>query len=324
MKFPFLLTSVVAVAIAAAPAHADYAADKKLLDQLGPFVPTLEEKDVATVKTLIEAPNFRPTLEYYKGYSVFKETLHLYNVRFARLVMASPSWKKVQWDAQNIAKPLLLAASDAELLPILQDLAKQPQFDLNTPKAENGEFPILRVAKRDNMPALTWLARQPGVDVNKRDNLDRNALFDASHRAALFLISLPQFDANSRSMSGETALHDAVSAEEIDTVRALLATPKIDPNIRDKSKHPRTALDMALAANKADIAASLIGNRKVRSTPAQRALLKRMRGGGPNTAEPINSSPDLLPLPGTMTGSNDYEPSAPLTANQAAWQEIIE
>ena len=255
------------------------------IEFLTKFHDAMMDDDLGAVSALIAAPKFRPTMQDYGNYTIFEAALHLYKVETARLIMASPRWKATDWNASNTAKPLLLAASDAELLPILKDLAAQPNFDLNTPKAQDGEFPLLRAARRKNMAALRWLAIQPGVDVNKRDNLDRNVLFfDVSLEARLFLVQLPTFDVNSRSMFGDTALYNAVNDGEIELVRALLANPKTDPNIRDKSADARSPLDLALRAQNVAIAALLMADARVEKTQAQRALFERPTQPAPQGA----------------------------------------
>ena len=334
MKFPvFFLAAWLLLTAATAPARAgDIApADAMLMDK---FDQALRDNDVEAAKKLIAAPNFRPTMKGDNSYSLFEKAL-VRNEAIARLIMASPAWKKTPWNARNSAGALNLAATDPSLLPMLQELSRQPHFDLGAPGSSPS--PLAIAANSGNMAALKWLAKQPSVNINARDENGYSAVFDAQLNAVEFLISLPKFDVNARTLRGQTALHYAVEMQQIAKVSALLKSPRIDPNLRDRAARPRTPLDIALAlrdsdiweqrdadgnnitTSGADIASVLLKDRRVRSTPAQRALFKRLM-----KSKPYQSPPDLLPFPGTMTGSNDFPPAEPLSPTQSAWLEIIE
>ena len=318
MRLPLLIVATWLVLTAATPpARADYAADFKLLKQ---FDPVLKTGDIAGARKLIAAPNFRPLMNYGKDYyTLFEQTLVDGQVEIARLMMASPAWKRTKWNATNTARPLNIAASEPHLLPILRAMGRQKPFDLNTPGDKDGEFPVSLAASKDNIATLQWLVGQPGIRLNARNEFGQTALFYAGAQATVFLLSLGKMDANARDQGGMTPLHYAVEMKNASKVSTLLRAPGLNPNIRDKSSRPRTALDLALHKNNVEIAELLLAERRVRATKTQRALFKRMSGG-----DRTKSSPDLLPFPGTMTGSNDDPNQTPLTADQEAWQQIIE
>ena len=319
----FWVATWLLLTAATAPARADNIApaDARLMDK---FTQALKDNDVEAAKTLIAASGFRPTMKGDDLYSLFELALLQNRIAIARLMMASPPWKKTRWNARDAASALTLAAGEPSLLPMLQELSRQPHFDLNASGA--GGTPVAMAANRGNIAALKWLARQPSVDINARDENGYSAIFDARSNAIAFLIALPKFDVNARTRTGKTALHYAVEMQKIESVKALLQSPVIDPNLRDYAARPRTPLDIALALRQsdiwttadedgnpirtsgADLARVLLADRRVRSTPKQRALLKQLE-----KRKPHESPPDLLPFPGTMTGSNDF-PDEPAEA----------
>ena len=271
---PILLAALLALTAATAPARADYAADYQLLQK---FEPVLKKNDVAGAKKLIAAPNFRPMMRIGdEFYSIFDQVLSNDQVEIARLMMNSKGWKKTRWNAQNTATPLLTAAAQPKLFPILKDLARQPGFNLNFAAPNDEAFPLAQAAETGNMMALKWLAVQPGIRLNARDMSGETALFDANTPATQFLISLGKMDVNARDEQGQTALHSAIEAGKVTKVRALLTARGIDPNLRDKSETPSTPLDLALARENWEIASVLMNDPKVRVTATQRALLKRL------------------------------------------------
>ena len=273
MKILPLLAALLALTAATAPARADYAADYKLLTK---FEPVLKNNDVAGARKLIAAPNFRPMMRISSEfYSIFDQVLFNDQVEIARLMMKSNGWKKTLWNADNTAIPLLRAAAQPKLFPILKDLARQKGFDLNVRGPQGEDFPLAYAADSDNMVALKWLVVQPGIVLNARNGYGQTALFDAGTPATKFLLSLGKIDVNARDDKGQTALHDAVENGKVTKVRALLRARGVEPNIRDKSENPATPLDLALARNNAEIASTLMNNSKVRVTAAQRALFKR-------------------------------------------------
>ena len=334
-----MLLGAATLTAATAPARAgDIApADAKLMDK---FDQVFKDGDVEAAKKLIAAPNFRPTMRDADGDSLFERALGENRVGFARLMMASPGWKKAQWNARNRARALNLASYEPSLLPILQALARQPQFDLNAPGADSS--PLAMAANSGNMVALKWLAKQPSVNINRRDENGYSAVFDAKLNAVEFLISLPKFDVNARTLRGQTALHYAVEMQQIAKVSALLQSPRINPNLRDRAARPRTPLDIALAlrdsdiweqrdaegnnitTSGADLASVLLEDRRVRSTPAQRALFKRLKNSKPREPESESGSDpaaDIYEYRSVMTdASSDVTPQ---TAEQLEWQGII-
>ena len=275
MKILPLLTALVALTTAAtAPARANYAADFKLLKK---FEPVLKTGDVTTAKKLIAAPNFRPMMRYGdEFYTLFDQVMFNDQIEIARLMMKSPAWKKTKWNSNNTAQSLLTAAAQPRLFPILVELSRQTGFDLNAHSAENGDIPLGYAAENDNMRALKWLVSQPRVRLGNRDGLGQTALHDAGTMATKWLLTLPKMDVNARDDAGKTALHVAVESGKLSKVRALLASSRVDPNIRDKSKSPGTALDLALRDNNPEISTALLANSRVRSTASQRASVKRM------------------------------------------------
>ena len=275
--FFFAALTLIASPILAAPAIS--AADKELAAQ---FETVIKANDVKGAKKLIAAPNFRPLLSD-GGDSVFDKALKSQRVAMARLMMASPAWKKTTWDAKNTAMPLITSAFFPSLLPILQELSRQPHFDLNTPGANGGEFPLNYAANNDNIAALKWLTVQPKVKITARNADGQNALFGAGAKATIYLLSLKKFDVNARDNQGRAALHSAVSENDVPKVRALLAAPKLDANIKDKTG--QTALDIALdigLTHDKTVCQMLMANLKIKPTAAQRALFKRVQSQAPS------------------------------------------
>ena len=269
---PLFLAALLALI---APARADKAADLKLVVQLEAAI---EKGDVEAAKPLVAAPNFSPLLRTNDQHQTPLNTaLRLDQPRIARLMMQSAGWKKVKWDARNTALPLVLASSPANF-STLRDLARLPGADLNTPAAPGCEFPLNIAANMGNLEALRWLVKQPGINFKRRTDAGQTALYDASPEATEFLLSLRRFDINARDQYGQTALHNAAGLRQVDKVRMLLDAPGINPNLRDRNRVPRTALDVALMHNSVAVAQELISSKKVRTTPAQRALLRRMGG----------------------------------------------
>lgn len=153
------------------------------------------------------------------------------------------------------------------------------------------------------MLAVPWLIKQPKFAVTQADKDGENALFHADTNALKYLVSLHKFDVNHRAKDGKTALHIAARDMSGGRVRALLADPKINPHFKDKSG--KTALDYAMERDyswKPNPGIALMSNRKVKPTAKQRKEWKHIRN---LPAPPWQSPPDLLPFPGTMTGSND-------------------
>ena len=275
-----LLIVVLLLVIAAPDARADHAENIRLIEQL---MPVLQANDVEAARPLIAAPNFSPTLRFSpQTFTIFEQALSNNEVEIAQLMMQSANWKKVRWNATNTAQPLTLAAYTPELLPLLQAMARQPGFDINTPQDYWGESPLSYAANKNNLIALQWLVSQPKVKFNARNKQGQNALFDAGVRATTYLISLDKIDVNARDTNGQTALHHAVDAKQVARVKALLQARDINPNIRDDSHHPSTPLDIALSYNSVAIASALMNHPKTRATARQRALLKRLGKGGGN------------------------------------------
>lgn len=298
MKLLPFLAALLAFIAATAPARADLAADIELARQ---FERVIETGDVAGARRLAAAPNFGPLIfRSADDFNVFEEAVFQNKPAIARVIMESASWKKTVWNAKNSARPLVLAARSPEMLPVLKELAKQPNFDLNRPDGL-GTSPLDTAAHEDNLAGLKWLVAQPGVNLNRRDKLGQTSLMRASAGATKFLLSLRKMDVNARDNGGMSALHFAVAMGDADKVKVLLAARQIDPNIRDKSRHPSTPLDLAMHNDNVEIARLLMSNRRVRAIPSQRAWLKRKSQPTPSSPSP----PDLLPFPGTMTGSND-------------------
>ena len=272
-----LLAALLAIFTIAPNARADHAANIQLLER---FAPVLQANDIEAARPLIAAPNFSPTLRLSpQTFTVFEQALSNNEVEIAHIMMQSASWKKVRWNATNTAQPLTLAAYTPELLPLLQAMARQPGFDLNTPQDYWGESPLSYAANKSNLPALRWLVKQPKVKLNARNKQGQNALFDAGVGATTYLISLDKIDVNARDINGQTALHRAVDMSQLPRVQALLQARDINPNIRDKSRNSSTPLDIALSYNSVSTASALMNHPKTRATARQRALLKRLGKG---------------------------------------------
>ena len=252
-------------------------ADKQLMED---FSIVLSRGTAEDAKKLIDLPNFSPQMSENsteRKDNLFEKAISLKELAIARLMIASPAWKKQTWNAKTTARPLIYATYHPSMLPLLQEMAKLPHFDLNTPGADDGEFPMKFAAENDNIAALKWLAVQPRVNVVARNKSGENALFVASAKATAYLLSLKKFDVNARNTSGATALHLAVWAGDKAKVRALLAAPTINPNIKDKDG--LTPLDVALSQ---DVAMSelFMTSKKVKPTAAQRKLFKRIKAHG--------------------------------------------
>ncbi len=276
MRLILFIAFLLVTTAATAPVRADYGADYKLILKLET---AMRNSDVPAVKTLVAAPNFRPLLAINADYpTVFERALSNEQPEIARAMMNSAGWKRTRWNARNTAMPLIHAASWPSLFPILRDLSRQKGFDLNTPGAPDGEFPLIFAAQKGNMPALKWLIKQPQVQLNRRNNAGQNALYEADEEATDYLLSLHRMDINARDKFGQTALHSAAGLRQWRKVRSLLEAPGIDPNIRDNNRVPRTALDFALSRNSFDVVEALMESPKVRRTPAQIAQFKRMGG----------------------------------------------
>ena len=275
MKLPLILAVLLAVAGVAPGARADSAADEQLLAD---FNTVIDNGDVAAAKKLVAAPNFRPLMgvSEYGSLSVYENALQAQRPAIARLMMESPRWKEVRWNAKNSAYPLILAAASPKLFQIMKDLARTKGFDINRHEAQDGNFALQYAANNNNMVALKWLATRRNIKLNARDKQGANVLFYAGTPATRYLISLHKVDVNARNVGGVTALHFAVSELQAVKVGVLLGARGIDPNIRDNSDRPRTALDIALSLNYPEIATMLVQNRKVRASPAQRAQIKRL------------------------------------------------
>ena len=269
----FRIAALVALTAATAPALADHKTNETLRLQL---LTAINANDVVRARTLIASPNFSPLLSYGTDtYTVFEMALRANRPTIARAMMNSTAWKKIKWNRSKSAQSLVEAAYFPALFPVLKDLARLPGSDLNTPGARYGATPLGAAAVSDNLSALKWLAVQPNINLNARNNEGHNALFDAGTPATKFLVTLPKMDVNARDSRGWTALHEAVETGKVTKVRALLASPRIDPNLRDKDKGHRTPLDLALSENQSELAAALMASKKVRTSSAQRALMKR-------------------------------------------------
>lgn len=209
--------------------------------------------------------------------NLFELAIRLKKPEMARLMIGTPAWKSATWNAKNTARSLIYATYNPASLPLLQEMAKQPHFDLNTPGADEGEFPLKFAAESENIAALKWLVAQPKVNVVARNKSGENALFVAGAKATAYLLSLKKFDVNLRNTSGATALHLAVWEQDKDRVQSLLGAPTINPNIKDKDGN--TPLDIALSQDDG-MSAICMSNKKVKPTAAQRKTWKRIKTNG--------------------------------------------
>ena len=285
MKIPNLLAAMLALTAATAPASfaapAVTPADVQLIKD---FKSALAKGNVEDARKLIALPNFSPQLfenSKERQDNLFETTISLKEPEIARLIIASPAFKKETWNAKTTARPLIYATYAPSMLPLLQQMSKLPHFDLNTPGADGREFPLRFAAENDNMAALKWLVAQPKVNVAARNQDGDNALFSAGPKATVYLLSLKKIDVNARNVEGRTALHMAVWDGDKARVRALLGAPNINPNIKSSDQY--TPLDIALSQD-VGMSEIFMGNKKVKPTAAQRKtwnyIKKNGMGGG--------------------------------------------
>ena len=274
-----LLLALALLLAPTAPARADYAADYKLLKQ---FEPVITANDVAGARKLIAAPNFRPLIRYGPAYdTVFERALRLDRVAMARAMMASPGWKATRWTVKNTSIPLVLASGSPLLFPILQELARQPGFDLSKARNFQNESLTATAAQMDNLPALKWLIRQPGLKVTNRDSDGWTLLFVSNIAATKYLLSLHRIDVNARDKYGQTALHVVCGGfSTTDKIKLLLAARGIDTRIKDNNGE--TPFDASLRADDItswDKARSdfLLTQPKMKLTPEERHSYDLMR-----------------------------------------------
>ena len=281
MKIKSILVLALALSLAgrafAAPAVTP--ADKQFLDE---FLRAIASHNVEGAKSLIAQPNFSPQMTKNSADSDDKDTLFETAIRLkeptiARLMIASPAFKKETWNAKNTARPIIYATYDASMLPLLQELVKLPHFDVTTPGADGREFPLRFAANHDNLGALKWLVAQPRVNVAARNEDGETALFIAGAKATTYLLSLKKIDPNIRNADGNTALHNAVWEGDKARVRALLAAPTLNPNI--KSNDGLTPLDVALSQD-VGMSEIFMRNAKVKPTAAQRKTWNNIKKNG--------------------------------------------
>ena len=281
MKTKFILP-ILALALTAATPLAQAApavtpADKQFL---GDFRRVIARNDVEGAKKLIAQPNFSPQMfeqSTERRDNLFEDATSLKSPTIARLMIASPAFKKETWNAKTTARPLIYATYNPTMLPLLQEMSKLPHFDLNTPGADGREFPLRFAANHDNLGALKWLVAQPKVNIAARNEDGDNALFIAGAKATTFLLSLKKIDVNQRNNEGRTALHMAVWEGDKARVRALLAAPTINPNI--KSGDGYTPLDIALSQD-VEMSEIFMASKKVKPTAAQRKTFNRIKKNG--------------------------------------------
>ncbi len=277
IKFALILALSLALAPFAQAAPAVTLADKQLVKD---FLSVIAKSDVEGAKKLIAQPNFSPQLfeqSKERQDNLFEKAISLKEPAIARLMIASPAFKKETWNAKTTARPLIYATYAPAMLPLLQEMSKLPHFDLNTPGADGGEFPLRFAAENDNMTALKWLVARPKVNVAARNQDGDNALFSAGAKATVYLLSLKKIDVNQRNSENRTALHMAVWEGDKARVRALLAAPTINPNI--KAKDGNTPLDIALSQD-VDMSALFMASKKVKPTAAQRKTYNRIKANG--------------------------------------------
>ena len=282
MKLKFLLPILaLSLALALTPrAFAAPAASPADIQLIEDFESALAKGNVEDAKKLIAQSNFSPQLtkpSKERQDTLFEKAISGKEPAIARLMIASPAFKKATWNAKTTARPLIYATYDASMLPLLQEMAKLPHFDITTPGAEGGEFPLRFAAENENMAALKWLVAQPRVNVAARNADGDNALFSAGPKATAYLLSLKKLDPNARNSENRTALHMAVWEGDKARVRALLGAPTINPNI--KSNDGYTPLDIALSQD-VEMSEIFMRNPKVKPTAAQRKTFARIKKDG--------------------------------------------
>ncbi|KAI2489614.1 hypothetical protein MHU86_24982 [Fragilaria crotonensis] len=116
-----------------------------------------------------------------------------------------------------------------------------------------------------NLSIVSKLLQREGVDVNRRDEKGRTALYvaiaDGRREVVLELVKHGELDVNVRGAHGNTALIWATLRGRLDVVCGLLDDDRVDVSVRNKAGS--TALDIARKCNLFEIARRLEEHSKV-------------------------------------------------------------
>lgn len=140
---------------------------------------------------------------------------------------------------------LFSAAAEPVTFPILQDLSRQPQFDLNAFNRDSGLFLIHWTALQNNPVALKWLLDQPSVDVNRRSESDHNVLFYTHTEAARIVVADPRVDVNIANVLG--APLDMAAGKSLENVRALMQSGKLKMTPQQREAIAKQKSDWGIA-----------------------------------------------------------------------------
>mmetsp|Transcript_33085 Transcript_33085/g.60018 ORF Transcript_33085/g.60018 Transcript_33085/m.60018 type:complete len:262 (+) Transcript_33085:3-788(+) len=146
-------------------------------------------------------------------------------------------------------------ASTEETVELIKVLASAPNINMNCKEAEyvtwHGQSgtPLECAVQLQSVPVLEALLRAPGIDVNARGRSGAPLHLASSPEIAQLLLAVPEIDANlkeaPRSGTGweRTPLHIAAQKDNVELVKVLVASPKVDVNARDRDG--MTALRLA-------------------------------------------------------------------------------
>ena len=152
-------------------------------------------------------------------------------------------------ETSSFLHPLHLAAMHSRP-STLDYLCKQPGIDVNI-RDDAGQTPLTLAVKKGNIDAIELLCQQPGIDINVRDNLGQQPLQLAvklNHAATVeHLCQQPGIALNARDEIGQTPLMLAVRNSNCEVVRALCSQKGTDINAADKSG--KTALLLSIQGN---------------------------------------------------------------------------
>ena len=154
--------------------------------------------------------------------------------------------------------PLHLAAMHNRT-DTLDYLCKQPGIDVNI-RDDAGQTPLILAVKHNQVAAIKLLCQQPGIDVNAKNNLGQQPLQLAvklNHKESVqHLSQQPGIALNARDETGQTLLMLAVRNSYTSAMRSLCAQKKIDINATDKSGN--TAILLSIQRNNTAITRLLL------------------------------------------------------------------
>ena len=141
----------------------------------------------------------------------------------------------------------------------LDYLCKQPGIDVNI-RDDAGQTPLILAVKHNKVAAIKLLCQQPGIDVNAKNNLGQQPLQLAvklNHKESVqHLSQQPGIALNARDETEQTLLMLAVRNSYTSAVWSLCAQQKIDINATDKSGN--TAILLSIQRNNTAITRLLL------------------------------------------------------------------